>query len=203
MQPGERIRMHLRQTHSQRLGAQRMVPEPTAVGIHSLEEQVRPLQVIQDPARIVPAADRVAQRGRKPLQNGGVHQEALDVLRLLPEHFVRQVIRDVAVPAAELAQESGNVRRASRPLQHRLDRRGRELYPGRPALGAFFQKGEIFRGEAEVEGSGKKGEGFLVRELQILRPDLGKPAAGAPPVERPGRIHPGENHHREVPGQVI
>src|SRR6266540_4762666 len=139
-----------------------MIAIPVALIVKRREEQIGPRQLVEDelavgiderpstsderqitcvgyvgPWSLVlgrKSEDGIAQRATQPVEDGGLEQECLDVLRLPHEHLFGQVVDDEAMTTRERRDKAGVVG----AIAHR---EGRELQPGDPALGARLERG--------------------------------------------------------------
>ena len=145
MQPRDRARGRARPraARAQRLGEEVVVAPPLPLVVERDHEEVRPLERLQLLLAVGAAGDRVAQRAGQVVEDRGVEQERPDVLGLAVEHLVDEVVEDEAVAAGERLDEPVRVTRARRG-------EGRELQPGRPALGPLLERGDVARLEAEA-----------------------------------------------------
>jgi hypothetical protein len=89
------------------------------------QEQVRPLDGLQQPLAVAAAGDGVAQRPTEPLQHRRRQQELPNLVGLAVQHLLGEVVQHEAVAAGEPLHEPGRV---GVPLQRQ---RG-QLHPGRP-----------------------------------------------------------------------
>src|SRR6202034_4505240 len=79
------------------------VPLPMVIKRH--EEEVLPLEDVDDLRRVGRADDGVAQRRAEPAENGGAREEMADLARLAAESLYREIVNDEPVVAGELADE--------------------------------------------------------------------------------------------------
>ena len=80
------------------------VPLPIVIKRH--EEEVLPLEDVDDLRRVDRADDGVAQRRAEPAENGGAREELADLARLAAEYLLGEIVNDEPVVASELADES-------------------------------------------------------------------------------------------------
>jgi hypothetical protein len=90
-------------------GEQVVVAPPAAHLVQRHQEQVGPLDLLQQPLAVAAAGDGVTQRAAQSLQHRGLQQELAHLLGLAVEHLLGQVVEDVPVAAAEAGHEAGRV----------------------------------------------------------------------------------------------
>jgi hypothetical protein len=122
----------LLQAHPQQVGEQVVVAPPATHRIQWHQEQVGPLDRLQQPLAVGAAGDRIAQRPRQPLQHRGLQQEAAHRLGLALQHLLGQIVQHEPVAARKRRHKPGDI---DLPLQ----RQAGQLQPGHPPLGARRQ----------------------------------------------------------------
>jgi len=118
-----------------------VIAEPPASIVERDNEQVFPVEDVDDLCRAGRTDHGIAERRAKPAENGCPHEELPDLGRLAAEHLLGQEVGDEPVVAAELADEGARVGVAAQ-------RERREVQSGRPPLGPLDQHGNI--GEADL-----------------------------------------------------
>jgi hypothetical protein len=91
--------------HPQQVGEQAVVAVPAALPVQGNQEQVGPLEVLEQLLAVRAAGDRVAERAAQALEDRGVEQETPHVRRLPLQDLPGQVVENVAVVAAEPPDE--------------------------------------------------------------------------------------------------
>ena len=157
-----------RQAGAQGVGEQVVVAVPHPLVVQRHQEQVGPLQLLQDPGHL--AAGRAAVRqsasgasrashwgGAQPVQHAGGQQEASGRGRLAVQHLGQQVVGHQPVPTMKAAERRRVAGRAApaRPAQ-----------PGRSALGALDQRRHLGLGQAQPHARAQEGG----RLLDALKP---------------------------------
>src|SRR6266487_4832743 len=106
MQLMERVSLFsLRQPSTQGLRKERMVAIPAPLSIQRDQKDIGSLQRLQNLLAAWLSHDRVAQGGGELCEYRGLEEKRLDLRRLLLEHFLSQVIQDIALRAAQLAEQ--------------------------------------------------------------------------------------------------
>ena len=95
-------------------------------------------RIIEHFFAIFALSDSIAQRSAKPVENGGLQQEAADMFRLVLKNLFDQIVQHKTVAAGESLYETGDVFPA-------LHGECGQLQTGDPAFGAGLQRGEVFR----------------------------------------------------------
>jgi hypothetical protein len=103
---GQRL---LLQTGAEQIGEQAVVTPPAAHLIESQREQAGLFPLLQQGLAARAAGDGVAQPAAEPLQHRRLQQERPQLLRLALQHFLAQVVQDIAVAAGERGHEGGRV----------------------------------------------------------------------------------------------
>jgi hypothetical protein len=109
VQLGHPLRVGLPEAGLQQVGEQVVVAPPAALLVQGDQEQVGPLNPLQQLLAVVAATHCVTQRARQPLQHRGLQQELNNVVGLAGQDLLGQVVEDEAVAAAEGGDEAGRV----------------------------------------------------------------------------------------------
>ena len=115
------------QLGAQVVGEQVMVAIPAPFPVERDQEQVGAFSPLEDRLGVLAIGQLAAQLGREPLRDRGLQEERAEVLIEPGEHLVREVVEHEPLAAMEGRDRSARVRPA-------LERDGRELQPGDPAL---------------------------------------------------------------------
>ena len=99
--------------------------------------------------------------------------------------------------AGERLDEAGDVSGAGPGRQ-----RG-ELQPGRPALGARLERGDVRGIEPQLHHVVEERLRFVGGEPEIRGPELDELAAGAQAGQRQRRVDPGRHRQRDLRRQVV
>ena len=177
------------QAGAEEVGEQVVVAPPAAHLIQRHHEQPGPFDLLQQRLAAGPAGDRVAQLPRQPLQHRRLKQERAHLLTLVLEHLLGQVVQDVAVAAGERGDEPADV---VLPAQ----RQGRQLQPGRPALGPRGQRrgGRVRQRRTGPRCAGRRRDlgqqrrRLPGREAQFRSAQLGQLPASPQPRQRQRRV---------------
>ena len=178
------------QSGPQQVGEQVVVAPPPALAVERQQEQVRPLDGLQQQLAVTAPEDRVAQRPGQPVEHRALQQERPDVLGLPVQYLLGQVVQDVAVAAGELLDEPGDV---ATPLQRQ---RG-QLQPGDPALGALAQRRDEILGQVVPRRRRQQLGRLAEREPQIGGAQLGQLPPRAQSGQRQRRVAAGGHHQPE------
>ena len=98
------------QARPQQVTEQVVVAPPATHVVERHEEQVGPLDSLEQFLAVVASGDGIAQRTGQPVQHRCLHQELADLRGLLLEHLLGEVIHDVTVAAREGLHELRAVR---------------------------------------------------------------------------------------------
>ena len=150
---------------------------PPTMCVERHQELVGALEVVQYPGRIVYLQGEVAQRRREPFEQGDADDEVAELRRQTAQHLFGEVVAEEPVIATELVHERIGV---FPPTQ----RHGRQVQPGRPALGALHQLGDGVGGELDAFG-GQQSHGRVDAEAEAGRPGSRRAAESA--ADRPSR----------------
>ena len=172
---------------TEHVGEEMVVAEPVALVVQRHDEQVVSFQGLQHAPAIVPAGERIAQRGAEPVEDRGLQQEGTDAVGLTVQDFVDQVVDDVPVVAGEGPYET-------RQLLPPLDRERGQLEAHDPALGARLQDRDVGCRKAQPHRLVEEGSRFLLGESQVRGPQLRQLAASPEAGQGQGRIRPGGDH---------
>ena len=115
-----------------------MIAVLVVAAIKTDQEQVRTGETYQGFGRTLPLEDRVAQRARKPIEDGRAGEEVEIRRRQACEELVAQVIGDEAVVTVEALDRQADVVLA-------LERERGEIYPDGPALRVLDEALDILR----------------------------------------------------------
>ena len=160
VQLADALRLLVEEPGLQDVGEQVVVAVPLAAVVQRDQEQVVPVEGLQHGPTAVLPGEGVAQGAVHPVEDGGLQQERLDVVRLALQDLLDEVVDDVAVVAREAGDEGGDVV----PSGHR--ERG-ELERGDPALGALLQGRHVVRGELQAHGVVEVGRRLVGSEAQV------------------------------------
>ena len=197
VQPRRPARLLL-QAGAKQVGEQAVVTPPAAHLVERQQEQAGLLHLLEQGLAARAAGDGVAQPAAEPFQHRRLEQERLHLLGLALQYFLGQVVQDIAVAAGERGHEGGRVGLAAQG-------QGRELQPGRPALGPRGQRGHgrIGQGRPRLPGHLPHQRGGLVcRKAQVGGPQFGQLPAGPQPGQAQGRIGPAGQHQAQ-PGRAV
>ena len=157
-----------------------VVPVPLPVGVQRHQEQVGARQRLQHRRGAALLEDRVAERPRHPLENGGPREEAKLVRGQVREQLRLQVVGHETVAPGER-------RRALRLDPPRPDRQRGEIETCGPALGLLGELGDlvvrqVHAGRVEQLARLRLGHAQIVR----ARSPASGPAPAALPAAAPG-----------------
>ena len=197
-----------RQAGAQGVGEQVMVAVPHPLVVQRHQEQVGPLQLLQDPLAVaaggrcgvrrvtVGGQQGVAQRGAQPVEHAGGQQEASGRGWLAVQHLGHQVVGHQPVPPGEGAHERRRVGSVAKGQPG-------QLQPGRPALGPLDQRRHLRLGQAQPHARAQERGRLLDAEAEFGRPDLGELAAGSQAWQRQGRVLAAGDHQVQGGWQVV
>jgi hypothetical protein len=155
---------------------QRVVTVLVVATVEGHEQHVRPRHAPQRLRRALALEDRVAQRAEEAIEEGGPGEEVALGFGEPGEEGIADVVGDETVVAVEIVDRHFDVVRGAQ-------REGREVQPGRPALGVLDQA--LDGGAVELEPGLLEQVGGLARgHHQVARPDLAETALGPQPAER-------------------
>ena len=172
VQPRQGVRRQLFQSDLQETRKQVVEAEPLSLGVQRRQEQIGAAGLLDQALAHAwrCGRDGLAQRGGEAVQDGDGEQETPQVFRLIVEHFLGQVVQQVALAARQSVQDT-------RDLGPALEREGRHLQPGRPALQPGVQHSQVLGPQAQArrvrEEVGRLGGG----EAEIIRAQLHQLAA--------------------------
>ena len=101
VQLGDVVGLLVQQARPQHVGEEMVIAIPLAAVVERDQEQVPSLQRLQHGLAAVLAGDGIAQWAAQPVQDGGLQQEAADILGLALQDLLDQVVDDVAVVPGE------------------------------------------------------------------------------------------------------
>src|SRR5208282_4096791 len=136
MQNGHYLGLGPGQFAAEYLREEMVIPEPLPSVIERHDEKIFPLEYVDDLGSVGRADYGIAQRRAESAQSRGPHEELTDSGWLVAEHFLDQEVNDKPAVTGELPDE-GARRRVLAQCE------GREVDPGRPALGPADQIGQI------------------------------------------------------------
>jgi hypothetical protein len=68
-------------------------------------KEIGSFKILKHAFAIVSSGYGIAERASQTIEEGGLQQEGLDMLRLTREHFCDQVISHMAVPVGDASQQ--------------------------------------------------------------------------------------------------
>jgi len=185
----------LGEADAEQVGEQVVVAPPAAHLIQRQQEQVRPLDALQQLLAVGAAGDCVAQRPTQPLQHRGLQQELAHLFRLAFQQLLAQVVQDVPMAAGELFHEGLGV--GALP-----QRQGGQLQPHRPPFGAGLHGGDHLRRQVEPPHLAQERRRLLVGEPQVGGAQLDQLARGTKPRQRQRRVAAAGDHQMQPRRQV-
>src|SRR6516225_7277104 len=105
MQFGHQVRLGLRELAAEHLGEQVVVSVPLQGVVQRHDEQVFPLEDLDQVRRAGRFGDGVAQRRAEPAEDGGPGEKLPYLARLAAQYLFGQEVDDEPVVAVELADE--------------------------------------------------------------------------------------------------
>ena len=186
------------QPGAQHVGEQVVVAVPDPLVVQRHQEQVGPLQLLQDRLAVPGGGgqQRIAQRGAQPVEHAGGQQKASGRGRPAVQHLGRQVVGHQAVPAGE----GGHERRRVGPV---AQRQPGQLEPGRPALGALDQRRHLRVGQAQPHATAQERGRLLDAESQVGGAQLGELVAGTEARQGQRRVLTAGDHQVQRRWQVV
>ena len=160
------------------------------------DEQVASLEALQQRLRARLAGDRVAQRTIQSIEDGGAEQESTDGVGLREEHFLDEVVGDVAIVAREGPNELLHVAMM-------LERQRRQLEARDPAFRARLQRGHVCGREVERHHLVEECGHFVRREPDIRSSKLRHLSARAQSSEGKAWLGPARDDHVHALRQMI
>ncbi len=100
------IRQRAAQFQPEQIPEQVVVAEPGPLGVERDDERVRVFELKQDPFRPGPASQQIRQFAVDAVEQAGAQQQILDIAGLAVQHLGEQVLRDSAVGAGEVGDET-------------------------------------------------------------------------------------------------
>ena len=172
---------------SQRIPEQPVTAVPLVSRVERNNEEVGPVELLENRCGTVRSKDLIAERPGQPLENRRPHQQMTLIRREPVEHLGGQIVEDVPVITVDgprRGRRSGGTAETQR----------RKLQPRCPALGALPQQ----EGRPVVQGcvtDAPQERGRLVdTEAQIHRSQLGQLTPGPHPRQWQRRIYPGRQY---------
>ena len=187
------------QAGPERLGEQVMVAIPASFAVERDDEQVLPLQVVEQPLTVGSIGQRVAQVGGEQIEHRRLEQEPAHAGRLPVQDLLDQIVQDEAVAAGEGVDESGDV------LGGRAGGDGQrgQLQSGGPALRSRAERGHVPGRELQGHHSVEERSGLVRGESKIGRSYLDEFRPGSQAGQRQRRIGPGGQGESDLRGQVV
>src|SRR5215207_1916211 len=178
MQLGDRRRIHpLAQSLAEKSPEQVVEAKELVVAIERDQEEVEALDL--DEKRMSPcirftpvdiiAADGLAERGAKPVEDRHSEEALLRLGRLTGEDLLEEERSDI--PDATLVQDAR--------LNVVAGEEGHEVQAGRPAFRFIVQAGDVVVLEVIVERLAQECRGLLGGEPEVVEAQLGQPATRA------------------------
>ena len=109
------------------------------------------------------------------------------MLRLPADDFLGEVVHDIAVAAGEVTDE---VLRSGMAAQGQ----GRQVHPGRPPFGSFYEVGQGLLAELDRGHPPDQRVGLAGGEVEIEHPDLSHLPRRSQPAQGQGRVGPGTHY---------
>ena len=182
----------------EQLPEQVVVAVPAVVPVQRHQQEVRPLQRLQHPARPAGVQDGVAQRPAQAVQYRRAGEERHQLRGEPGQQLLAEVVGHEAVVAGE--GEPGVGLGAAR-----LQGQRRQVQPDRPPLGAADQLGHLRPGRGDP-GPLQQGTGLEPVHGQLAGPELQHPVLGGLQGRRQRRPEPGGQRQprarREVQGDL-
>ena len=175
-----------REPGAKRPGEQVVVPEPSPALVQRDEEQVLPLEHVDDLRRVPPCRHRVAERRREPVEDRRLGEEPHDVVGLAADDLLKEIVGDVPVAAGELADGLAWVALASEGQR-------RQVQSGRPPLRRVDQFRQVTLAERAAGDGTDQARGLLGREAKLPRADLRQLSGGPQPGYLKRRDRPADD----------
>ena len=138
------------------------------------DEQVGVFEIFQGflPGSRGVEQNSVTQRAAQAIEDGCAQQKSLDAFGLLLQDFFNQIVEHEMVAAGEGLDEASDVLMS-------LHGKCGQLQTGNPALGAGFQRGDIFCREVQAHHLAEKFGGFGGGKTQVGSAQLSELTPGA------------------------
>lgn len=203
VQPGDTVGPRGRGTGTQRVGEEVVVAVPPALVVERDDEQVLALEDLEHLLTVGSPGDRVAETAGQLIEHDGVEQERADVLRLPVQDLLDEVVEDESMASGERLDEPGDVLRAVGRSGTGPSRQRGQLQPGRPALGARFERGHERGVELQLHHVVEERLRFAGGEPQVGGAHLHELATRAQARQRQRRVGPRRHRERDVRRQVV
>lgn len=174
------------------LGKQMVISEPLAMIIQGDQEQLIPLQAIQQVLAVTLPRQGIAQVGVELIEYRGLLEKALQVFRQTVENILGEIIGDIAFGAAEFGKKR-------RPVAVPLQGQHRQVQRGDPALGAPVEQLHFGLGQLQLAHIQQVGPGFGQAQAQILSPEPERPRL----VIEETRLEPGAGNQVDILRQAL
>jgi hypothetical protein len=147
MQRGHDSRLGAGQFAAQHLGEKMVVAEPLARVVERHDEEIFPLEHVDDRGRAGRPVNGFAERGAEAAENRGPREELPDFGRLPAQDLLSQEVDDEPAVAGEMVDEGARRGMPAQRESSEVDRRW-------PPLGPVGQIGQLLRGELGIGDSG-------------------------------------------------
>ncbi|WP_419875124.1 hypothetical protein [Candidatus Pristimantibacillus sp. PTI5] len=154
------------------LGKEVMIAIPAALVIQWNDKEVASLKGIQLYAAFLLTGDGIAQRTMQPVENGGLKQEASDMVGLTLQDLFNQIVHNVPILSCECTNKRRNVLAPAH-------RERRQLEPRNPAFGAGLEHRNFVVRKTKAHHLVEERGRFSGSKTQIGGTDLGQVAPGA------------------------
>lgn len=132
------VRLLVQQMRSQHVSEKMLVAIPLAAVVELDKEQVPPIESLQHGLAAVLAGHGIAERAAQPAEDGGLQQEAADIVGLALQDLFDHVVDDVPVIPGKARDKACDVGAA-------LHRERRQLERGDPPFRAPLQRCDVLR----------------------------------------------------------
>jgi hypothetical protein len=175
------------QPGAKQVSEQLVVAPPAPHLVQGDQEQVGPLDLLQQCLAVAAAGGGIRQRPADPVKDRGLQQEPAQLTRLAVQDLLGEVVEYVAVAAREGPHEGVDVEVA-------LERERGQLQPRDPAFGARLQRGHGRIRQLHPDRGAQQRGRLLAGEAQVGLPQLGQLPAGPQPGQRQGWVGPAGQH---------
>ena len=173
-----------------------VIAVPLPFRVKRYEEEVRGLELPQDPPRVRPLRDRVTEGGAEAIKDRGLELEIAGRLGLADQYLCAEVVDDMPIIPSEVLDEGGGVRPASQ-------RQGRQIEAGRPSFRTISKSHYGLMVEPKPVQVVEQKVRFLFSETQPLSIDFDKITTGAHPRKRQGRLGTAGQDQFKILGKMI